>query len=310
MSLILGTFLGVLAVVLGAYWAFVVRPEAGAHRALQKRLRPQEEAARKSKLTLAKSDQRQIGASLFNGLQSLIDQSGRKSTVPRLLFTSFMSGFVAGMVCWTAFGVPMAALAAGLLAMTAPYALLKRAVAKRMWKFEEQFPDAIDLIARALRAGHAFPPGLAMVAEELGDPVGPEFKLLYDRQNFGMAMPDAMRAFAARVPLIDARFFVTAVLTQREAGGNLSGVLDNLSAVIRERFKVKRQVGVISAHGRMTAAILAGMPPVIGGALFLIAPQNAMLLFRDPLGVKMLIGAGVLQALGMFWISKVIKVEY
>jgi tight adherence protein B len=288
----------------------VVRPEAGAHRALQKRLRPQEEAARKSKLTLAKSDQRQIGVSLFNGLQSLIDQSGRKSTVPRLLFTCFMSGFVTGMVSWTAFGVPMVALAAGLLAMMAPYALLKRAVAKRMWKFEEQFPDAIDLIARALRAGHAFPPGLAMVAEELGDPVGPEFKLLYDRQNFGMAMPDAMRAFAARVPLIDARFFVTAVLTQREAGGNLSGVLDNLSAVIRERFKVKRQVGVISAHGRMTAIILAAMPPAIGGALFLIAPQNALLLFRDPLGVKMLIGAGALQALGMFWISKVIKVEY
>ncbi len=310
MSLVLGTFVGVLALVLGAYWVFVVREEAGAHRALQKRLRPQEEAARKSKLTLAKSDQRQFGVALFNGLQSLIDQSGRKKTVPRLLFTSFMSGFVTGMVSWTAFRVPVVALAAGLLAMMAPYALLKRAVAKRMWKFEEQFPDAIDLIARALRAGHAFPPGLAMVAEELGDPVGPEFKLLYDRQNFGMAMPDAMRAFAARVPLIDARFFVTAVLTQREAGGNLSGVLDNLSAVIRERFKVKRQVGVISAHGRMTAAILAGMPPVIGGALFLIAPQNALLLFRDPLGVKMLIGAGVLQALGMFWISKVIKVEY
>src|SRR5262249_52631918 len=175
---------------------------------------------------------------------------------------------------------------------------------------EEQFPEAVDLIARALRAGHAFPAGLYMVAEELGDPVGPEFKLLYDRQNFGMALPDALRSFAARVPIIDARFFVTAVLTQREAGGNLSGVLDNLSAVIRERFKVKRQVRVISAHGRITAAVLAGLPPVVGVAQFVIAPDNAALLFNDSLGVKMLIGAAVLQCIGMLWIRKIIRIEY
>ena len=310
MTFVLATFAGVLALVLGAYWLFIVRQEAGAHRAVQKRLRPQEEAARKSKLTLSKSEQRQLGVSLFAGLQGLIDQSGKKTTVQRVLFTCFMSGFVMGMMVWTAIGAATGALLAGLLAAVAPYALLKRAASNRMWKFEEQFPDAIDLIARALRAGHAFPPGLAMVAEELGDPVGPEFKLLYDRQNFGMALPDAMRSFAARVPVIDAKFFVTAVLTQREAGGNLSGVLDNLSAVIRERFKVKRQVGVISAHSRMTAIILSLLPPVIGAALFLITPQNALLLIREPLGVQMLIGAGVLQVIGMFWISKIIKIDY
>lgn len=310
MTLVLATFGGALALVLGAYWAFVLLPEAGAHRTMQKRLRPQEEAARKSKLTLARSDQRQLGVALFKGLQGLIDQSGRKKTVPGVLFTCFISGFVTGLVIWTTLGLPRVAAVAGVLALLAPYGLLKHAATKRMWKFEEQFPDAIDLIARALRAGHAFPPALAMVAEELGDPVGPEFKLLYDRQNFGMQLTDAMRSFAARVPVVDAKFFVTAVLTQREAGGNLSGVLDNLSAVIRERFKVKRQVSVISAHGRMTAAILAGMPPVIGGVLFLITPENAGLLFRDPLGIKMLIGAGVLQCVGMFWISKIVKIEY
>jgi tight adherence protein B len=179
-----------------------------------------------------------------------------------------------------------------------------------MWKFEEQFPEAIDLIARALRAGHAFPTGLSMVADELGDPVGPEFKLLYDRQNFGMPLPDALRSFAARVPLIDARFFVTAVLTQREAGGNLSGVLDNLSAVIRERFKVKRQVSVISAHGRITAAILSGLPPVVAAAQFVMVPDNARLLVTDPLGQMMLMGAVGLWGIGMLWIRKVIRIEY
>ena len=97
-----------------------------------------------------------------------------------------------------------------------------------------------------------------MVADEMADPVGTEFKLLYDRQNFGMPLPDALKAFAERIPLLDARFFVTAVLTQRETGGNLSEVLDNLAAVIRERFKVKRQVRVVSAHGRITGWVLAG----------------------------------------------------
>jgi tight adherence protein B len=310
MSVVLATFVGVLAFVLGAYWIFVVRGETGARKALQKRLRPQEEAARKGRLTIAKSEQRQLATSLFKGMQSVIDQSGKKITVQGLLFMCFISGFVVGLIAWGVVGQPAIASAAALLAMMVPYGFVKHAATKRMWKFEEQFPDAIDLIARALRAGHSFPPGLAMVAEELGDPVGPEFKLLYDRQNFGMPLPDAMRSFAARVPLIDARFFVTAVLTQRDSGGNLSGVLDNLSAVIRERFKVKRQVKVISAHGRMTASILGGLPPVVGIAQFIISPENGRMLINDPLGVKMLIGAGVLQCIGMLWIRQIVRIEY
>jgi len=125
-----------------------------------------------------------------------------------------------------------------------------------------------------------------------------------------MPLPDAMRSFAARVPILDARFFVTAVLTQRDAGGNLSGVLDNLSSVIRERFKVKRQIKVISAHGRMTAYILAALPPAVGAAQFVISPDTANLLFDDPLGIKMVIGALVLQGIGMLWIQKIVRIEY
>ena len=146
-----------------------------------------------------------------------------------------------------------------------PFIYVKSEETSGCRKFEEQFPEAIDLIGRALRAGHAFTTGLAMAAEEIPAPVGEEFKLLYDRQNFGMPLPDAMRAFAARIPLIDARFFVTAVLTQRETGGNLGEVLDNLASVIRERFKVKRQVRVLTAHGRITGWILAGAAAGAGG---------------------------------------------
>lgn len=309
MPLVLATFVLVLACVLGAYWLFIVRRETGEHRALQKRLRPQEAVA-KGKLSIAnKAQQRHQGISLQK-LQSVIDQSGRETTVARLLFMCFLSGFVPALVIWIASSQWVAAAGAGLVGAMVPYALLKRAATKRMWKFEEQFPDAIDLIARALRAGHAFPPGLAMVADELGDPVGPEFKLLYDRQNFGMPLSDALRSFATRVPIIDARFFATAVLMQREAGGNLSGVLDNLSNVIRERFKVKRQVSVISAHGRMTAMILSGLPVVLALVQSLIAPQNTTLLFHDPIGQGMLIGAFVLWLIGMFWIRKIVHIEY
>ena len=304
------TFVGVLTLVVGAYWLFVVRQESAEQRALEKRMRPPD-AAKKSRLAVPKSELREQGGSaLLNRLQSVIDQSGVRLTVPALMFFCWMSGFVAGLIAWTIRPNLALVAAVGVLGLAGPYQWLRHKATSRMWEFEEQFPEAIDLIARALRAGHAFPTGLSMVADEIGSPVGPEFKLLFDRQNFGMPFPEALRAFAKRVPVLDARFFVTAVLTQREAGGNLSGVLDNLSSVIRERFKVKRQVKVISAHGRMTAGVLMGLPPTVAVAQFVIAPQNAALLFNDPLGVQMLIGAAVLQGIGMLIIRKIVNVEY
>ena len=154
-----------------------------------------------------------------------------------------------------------------------PFLVVRFKATKRMRKFEEQFPEAIDLIARALRAGHAFTTGLALVAEEAPQPVAGEFRLLYDQQNFGMPLPDALKAFAERIPLLDARFFVTAVLTQRESGGNLAEILGNLANVIRERFKVKRQVRVISAHGRITGWVLSGLPPSLAAAFMIIVAE-------------------------------------
>ena len=164
-------------------------------------------------------------------------------------------------------GQLLIALAVGACTACVPYMWARRARASRLWKFEEQFPEGIDLISRALRAGHTFQAGLKMVGDELDAPVGTEFRLLYDRQSFGMPLTEALRDFADRTPVLDAKFFATAVLTQRDAGGNLAEVLDNLSSVIRERFKVKRQVRVISAHGRITGWILACLPPMLAFCL-------------------------------------------
>jgi tight adherence protein B len=207
-------------------------------------------------------------------------------------------------------GLNWAAAVVGIAAGAVPYLLVRNAAVRRTRLFEDQFPQAIDLIASSLRAGHAFTSGVSMVSDEVADPTGAEFRLLYDQQNFGMALPDALKAFASRVPLLDARFFITAVLTQREAGGNLAEVLDNLSELIRERSRVKRQVRVTSAHGRITGWVLSAMPPALFLMMMLIAPAHMNTFVTDPLGVRMILGALVLQVIGTLAIRRIVRVEF
>jgi tight adherence protein B len=202
------------------------------------------------------------------------------------------------------------AIGAAVLVAFVPVNIVKYMRTLRMRKFEEQFPEALDLLGRALRAGHAFTTGIEMVGTEMPDPIGPEFRILYDQQNYGMPLPDALRLFAERIPVIDARFFVTAVLIQRESGGNLSEVLDNLAFVIRERFRVKRQIRVISAHGRITGWILVCLPPVLALVLFTINSETRQLMFYDPIGQQMMVAAIVLQIVGTLIMRKIINVEY
>jgi tight adherence protein B len=231
-------------------------------------------------------------------------------TVGSLLLASgclALGGFVVTQLLT---GRALFGLAAGAVTCTLPFMYVSYMKNKRLKKFEEQFPEAIDLIGRALRAGHAFTTGLAMAAEEIPSPVGEEFKLLYDRQNFGMGLPEAMKAFAARIPIIDARFFVTAVLTQRETGGNLGEVLDNLASVIRDRFRVKRQIRVLTAHGRITGWLLAAMPPALAVAMMVTTPQHLRLLINDPLGVQMIVGAILLQIIGTLVIRRLVNIPY
>ena len=320
-TIIGGTFVGILVLIVGLYWLFVARVEQAEGSELRKRLKQSVETTvtKKSRLlnpleqfssvSALNSSLRKLGR-ISQPLQRDITQAGLTITVSTLLLSSLSLAAAAYLIVRFFLFSSIFAMVVAVAASFVPFLVVKRIRNSRLRKFEEQFPEAVDLLGRSLRAGHAFTTGVLMAAEEIPAPVGEEFKKLYDQQNFGMSLPDALHGFAARIPLIDARFFATAVLTQRETGGNLGEVLDNLAAVIRERFKVKRQVRVLTAHGRITGWVLSGFPPVLAFALFLIAPQNMKTLASDPLGVQMIIGALILQVIGTLIIRKLVNIPY
>jgi len=319
MAVAVVVFAVVLAIVVGAYWVAIVRPESAERQTLKKRMRQPRSIRLLAKLEKDPEKLSSVGPidavlgrwdRLSAPLQRLILQSGLQLTVGALVLGSIALGSATAAVVTFLLPNIAAALVLGALAALLPFLYLKRKARKRLLVFEEQFPEAIDLIARALRAGHALPTALQMVADEIQEPVGEEFRRMFDQHNYGMALPEALRAFGDRVPLLDARFFVTAVLTQREMGGNLSEVLDKLAAVIRERFKVKRQVRVISAHGRITGLVLGFLPPAVAAILFVISPQHMRLLTEDPLGLYMVAIAIFLQVVGVLAIRKIVDVEY
>jgi tight adherence protein B len=319
--LIFGTFIGVLAITLGLYWLFVIRDEDRSSAQIRKRLRRTVGTVAARRLELAKQEQHlsTVGSlnrlltratSISAPLEKLIEQADSHLTVGKFLLLSGMLSTGVCLLVTFVSGFRGLGLLAGALVVWGPYLYLRWKRNKRMLQFEEKFPEAIDLIARALRAGHAFATGLGMVADEMPDPIGTEFRLLYDRQNFGMPLQDALRAFAERIPLLDARFFATAVLTQREAGGNLSEVLDNLAKVVRERFKVKRQIRVVSAHARMTGWALVALPPITAVGMLAVSPENTKLLITDPIGINMVIAAVILQVTGGLIVKKLVAIEY
>jgi tight adherence protein B len=322
-SIVLFTFIFIFGIVIGAYYMFVVRPEADERSQLLRRLkqkgtsssptgaggmleRPVQRLSEVRALEFALSRWKGVSGPL----ERLVTQSGLNLTVGTLVLLCLFAACIGYLVVkWLTYFTYLG-LAAAPLFGSVPYLVVRHMRTRRFEKFEEQFPEAIELMARALRAGHAFPTGLQMVADEMPDPIGAEFKLVYDRQNFGMPMPEALKGLTDRVPVLDAKFFVTAVLTQRETGGNLSEILDNLATVIRDRFRVKRQVRVVTAHGRITGWILAGLPPALAGVLTLISPAHMKTLLNDPLGVQMLVFAATLQIAGTLIIRKLVNVPY
>ena len=321
MAIVVFTFLLIVAIVLGIYHAFVVVPERREQAALLKRLGPTAAKNKSALGSLERPVQQLSNVRLVNvvlerasgvsgPLERYITQSGLNLTVGTLLLTSGLCACAFYLIVKTFTYYTYLGLAAAPVGAMLPFLVVRFFRGRRLEKFEEQFPESIELIARALRAGHALPTGLLMVAEELPEPVSVEFKLVYDRQNFGMPLHDALRGLADRIPLIDARFFVTAVLTQRETGGNLSEVLDNLATVIRDRFRVKRQVRVISAHGRITGWVLAGLPPALGAVLAMMSPNHMKVLITDPLGIQMIVAAGVMQIIGTLIIRKLVNIPY
>jgi tight adherence protein B len=320
MVFVVGTFVLVVGIVYGLYWLIIEREDAEHQNALRKRLKRPGTKSVVTEALLKDKDRLSDVSALDSALASLgrftgpmqrtIAQSGLQVTVSTVLLGSGCLAGLAYIAVTNYLHLPLVGVAAAILAAFLPYSFVKMARNRRMLKFEEQFPEAIDLLARALRAGHAFTTGLSMVGDEMADPVGPEFRLLFDQQNYGMPLPQALKAFADRIPILDARFFVTAVLTQRDAGGNLSEVLDNLSSIIRDRFRVKRQVRVISAHGRITGWILSALPVSLALFFAVTSPETYRKFYTDPLGIKMIIFALGLQVVGVFVIRKIVQIEY
>ncbi len=321
MVAVAATFGLCLTIVFGAYWIFVVVPEDKAARTLRRRLRAEVApetpvggalTRRTAPLSALKSLDTLLGRSgrMVDPLRRTVEQSGLSITIGLVVLASIFAASLIYVLIRLATGLNWAAAVVGLAAGAVPYMLVRYAATRRTRLFEDQFPQAIDLIASSLRAGHAFTSGVQMVSDEVADPTGAEFRLLFDQQNFGMPLPDALKAFAARVPLLDARFFITAVLTQREAGGNLAEVLDNLSGLIRERSRVKRQVRVTSAHGRITGWVLSMMPPILFVIMMLAAPEHMNTFVTDPLGIRMILLALALQVIGTLAIRKIVNVEF
>lgn len=244
-----------------------------------------------------------------NALATWIDQSGAKISLSAVLIMGVASGVFGALVAAMFTRATLSMLVGFTLGFGVPFVVLRTKRSRRLHAFEEQFPEALDLIGRALKAGHAFATGLKMVADEMPEPVGPEFRKAFDEQNFGLPLKDALENLTVRIPLLDVRFFSTAVLIQRETGGNLSEILDNLSHVVRERFKILRQVRVYTAHGRLTGYVLLALPAFLSIALMFINPEHMNLLFRERMGQMMLMGAIVMQTFGFLWIKKIVKIE-
>ena len=198
---------------------------------------------------------------------------------------------------------------AGVAGFVFPYMYVRRLRTRRIRRFEEQFPEAIDLLGRSIRAGHAFPTGLKVVSEESPDPMGMEFRQIFDEQKFGLPLEESLLGLADRVNLVDVRIFITAILIQREVGGNLAEILDKIAYTIRERFTLQRQIRVYTAQGRLTGYILAALPILLGMAITALNPTYMEILFEDPMGKFLIALAAMLQFVGFLLIRRIIDIE-
>lgn len=313
---------GFLAVVLfleGAYltWNTYKGPEA---KRIEKRLRALSAggAGGTEELTIVKK--RLLSETPF--MDRLLLQIPRIHSLDRLLIQSGLkmnvAGFLGIILIVVAIGVAiglylampaMIVILFGAIAGALPLFYLVNARQKRIHTIEEQLPDALDLMSRALRAGHALPGAVKMIGEEMADPIAGEFRTTFDELNYGIPMQDALTNLATRIPSTDLRYFVISVLIQRETGGNLSELLDNISALIRARFKLMGSIRVLSAEGKISAWILTILPFALAGVISMLNREFLSKLWTDPMGINMVIGAIILMIFGIFWMWRIIKIR-
>jgi tight adherence protein B len=242
-------------------------------------------------------------------LQTFLSQADLKIRAGNILMLCVLSGVGLAFLVLVLSPFPQFAWLGMLIGSLLPYSYASFRRARRFQKFEELFPEAIDTLARAVRAGHAFTTALELISNEISEPISSEFRKLFEEQKFGLPVRDALLNLTERVPLVDVKFFVTAVMLQRETGGNLAEILDNLSYLIRERFKIMRQVRVYTAQGRLTMMLLMGLPPIIVVTMLLMNPTFIRPLFADPIGHTLIVAGLTLQTVGYFVIRKIIRIQ-
>lgn len=243
-------------------------------------------------------------------LDRVILQSGLNWTVTKLLLACAVTGLAGALIVHLGLYQPLyLAAPVGVLLGSGPLLYLQYKRGKRLGKIEKQLPDALDLITRALRAGHAFPSALKMTGDEMSEPIAGEFRIVHDEVNFGVSLQQALTHLSERVPLTDLRYFVVAVLIQRESGGNLTELLVNLSHLIRQRLKLLAKVRVLSSEGRMSAWILCLMPFFLAGVMNAVNPDFMGPLWKDPIGIIILKYTLGLMLIGVLIMRKIIKIR-
>lgn len=242
-------------------------------------------------------------------LDRALKQAGMKTTVGRFIGYTFACaaiGPVLGIVL--PLNLPFQ-IGIGCLLALAPWLMVRRKRSQRLKQLERQLPDATDLIARSLRAGHSFASALGMLADEMAEPLGTEFRIAFDEINYGVSMNTALHNITERVPLDDLRYFVIAVLIQRESGGNLAEILTNIGFIIRERLKLFGKVRALSAEGRLSAWILALLPFVIVALLTVLSPGFINIFWTDPSAEKLAFVCLGMMALGILWMTRIVRIR-
>lgn len=242
-------------------------------------------------------------------LRKLITEAGKDWTVGRLIASSLLGGVVVAWMGKFVISTRPVLWVLSLVATILPFAYLFWCKAARLKKFNSMLPETLDLMARALKAGHSITAAIEMVAQEIADPVGPEFRRVFEEQNFGLPMRDALLNLAARVPLADVRFLVTAMLIQRETGGNLVEVLDKATVVLRERIRLMGQLRIHTAQGKLTGWILCILPFVVFVMISIVNPQYSNVLIDDSFGRELMFAGLMLMALGILFIRKIVNVK-
>lgn len=242
-------------------------------------------------------------------VEMLLFQADVEWSLGRFLTLSLLAAVGLGAIGFFVVGMPLFGLALTVLGGVLPYLWLRRKKKKRIERFEENFPDAIDLLARAIRAGHAVSTGFQMVSEEIAGPVAQEFRIVFEEQRYGLPVEESLLGLVDRVDSMDVKIFVTAILIQREVGGNLAEILDNISRTIRERFKIQRQVRVYTAQGRMTGYLLAVLPVALAAILYALNPEYMRVLFEPGIGRFLVALAVVFQIFGFLTIRRIVTIE-